>query len=600
MVINHNLASQNALRSTNTNAANASKSMEKLSSGLRINRAGDDAAGLAISEKMRAQVRGLDQASSNGQDGISMIQTAEGALSETHAILQRMRELAVQASNDTNVSVDRSEIQKEMDELTKEVTRIANNTEFNTQKLINGGITEDGIGEAKFHIGANASQDITLSISAMDAKTLGISRDVASAELDAANAGGLKSAKVDSTDVTRTLADGDYQVVVTDGVAGATIDAGATGITGVTATGTPTDEFAVTLTYHAAVGGTASTTPASTVGGQNDWVINGGAVNGALLNGVTVNFTEGAAAGATYDSGTRAINVVVDTTDTAVTNSDVQGYIQAIADADGIDFSAITVTAGTQFDATGVVTAGTATFNNAGVNPIAANWTTSNTSGADFAASYVATTNNLAVNGVTIDLSASANMTTGESITITGGTTTAQLQTAAGANIGTAAYISKADGGSYTLGSSTGVGQAKVTFAAGEAKSGTTTFTKSSVAATAASKLGDSMTDAKVAGGLNVSNQASASKSITTIQSAIEMVSAERSKLGAYQNRLEHTIANLGTSSENLTAAESRIRDVDMAKEMSTFSKNNILAQAAQSMLAQANQQPQQVLQLLQ
>lgn len=602
MVINHNMASQNALRSTNTNASNASKSMEKLSSGLRINRAGDDAAGLAISEKMRAQVRGLDQASSNGQDGISMIQTAEGALSETHSILQRMRELAVQASNDTNVNVDRSEIQKEMDELTKEVTRISNNTEFNTQKLINGGITEDGVGEAKFHIGANANQDITLSINAMDAKSLGISRDVASATLDAANAGGLKSAKVDSTDVTRTLADGDYQVVVNDAVAGATVDLGTSTVTAGTVgvTGAPTDSFAATFTYHAATLGTASTVASAPVMGSAAWTVNGGATNGALLNGVKINFSTAAAATANWNAGTREINVVLDVADATIADTDVTALIQGIVDADGIDFDLITATSANTINGT-LAGTGTLTFGNGGVNPVADNWTTSNTSGEDFAAMYLdASATAIQANGVTIDLNAATGQTDGDSITITGGTTTAQLQTGAGVNIGAMAYINKADGGSYTLGNSAGLGQAKVTFAAGEAESGTTDFTKSSVAATAATKLGESMTDATVGGGLNVSNQASASKSITTIQSAIETVSAERSKLGAYQNRLEHTIANLGTSSENLTAAESRIRDVDMAKEMSTFSKNNILAQAAQSMLAQANQQPQQVLQLLQ
>ena len=145
---------------------------------MRINRAGDDAAGLAISEKMRGQIRGLKQAQRNAQDGISMIQTAEGALNETHAILQRMRELATQSANDTNIEVDRGEIQKEVDQLAQEITRIANNTEFNQQTLLNGGISEGGIGRVRFHIGANAGQNIELEINAMDAKTLGVSRDI--------------------------------------------------------------------------------------------------------------------------------------------------------------------------------------------------------------------------------------------------------------------------------------------------------------------------------------------------------------------------------------------------------------------------------------
>ena len=144
MIINHNMNALNAHRNMGINNTAAGKSMEKLSSGLRINRAGDDAAGLAISEKMRGQIRGLTQASRNSADGISMIQTAEGALNETTNILQRMRELAVQASNDTNTTSDRNEIQKEINALTQEVDRIANNTEFNTQKLLNG--NKNGVG----------------------------------------------------------------------------------------------------------------------------------------------------------------------------------------------------------------------------------------------------------------------------------------------------------------------------------------------------------------------------------------------------------------------------------------------------------------------
>ncbi|MCG3089597.1 flagellin [Sporosarcina cyprini] len=272
MRINHNIAALNTHRQLGANNTQASKNLEKLSSGLKINRAGDDAAGLAISEKMRGQIRGLDMASKNAQDGISLIQTAEGALNETHSILQRMRELAVQSANDTNTTSDRKELQKEVKQLTEEIDRIAKTTQFNTKTLMSGAFS--GATKLTFHVGANAGQKVELNISRM-------------------------------------------------------------------------------------------------------------------------------------------------------------------------------------------------------------------------------TTSGLKVSGISI------------------------------------------------------------------------------------------------------SGQASADAAITTIQTAIDTVSAERSKLGAMQNRLEHTINNLGTSSENLTAAESRIRDVDMAKEMMEFTKNNILTQAAQAMLAQANQQPQGVLQLL-
>jgi flagellin len=280
MRINHNIASLNTYRQLGAANNGQMKSMEKLSSGLRINRAGDDAAGLAISEKMRGQIRGLEMASKNSQDGISLIQTAEGALNETHSILQRMRELAVQSANDTNNSDDRTALQNEMDQLAKEIDRISNNTQFNTKNLLNGSFSGTAL---TFQVGSNSGQVIALTIGTMSAAALSV--------------------------------------------------------------GTGTGE----------------------------------AATGLDISGATANF----------------------------------------------------------------------------------------------------------------------------------------------------------------------------------------------------------------------------SSVIASVNTAIQTVSSERSKLGAYQNRLEHTINNLGTSAENLTAAESRIRDVDMAKEMMNQTKNSILSQAAQAMLAQANQQPQGVLQLL-
>ncbi|NOH16434.1 flagellin [Clostridium cochlearium] len=182
MIINHNLNAMNAHRQMGINIGQTGKATEKLSSGLRINRAGDDAAGLAISEKMRGQIRGLNQASRNAQDGISLIQTAEGALQETHSILQRMRELTVQAANDTNVTVDRDNLQKEIVELKNEINRIASQSEFNTKKLLNGKLKATGV---TFQIGANANQTIQLTIGTMDTKGLSV---------DAISIGGNKKA----------------------------------------------------------------------------------------------------------------------------------------------------------------------------------------------------------------------------------------------------------------------------------------------------------------------------------------------------------------------------------------------------------------------
>jgi len=173
MRINHNIAALNTYRQLGSANNAQMSSMEKLSSGLRINKAGDDAAGLAISEKMRAQIKGLDMASKNAQDGVSLIQTAEGALNETHSILQRMRELTVQASNDTNNGDDRAALQKEMDALIEEIDRISEDTEFNTAKLLTGSGGNSSNGEFKFQIGANDTQNLTLTINAMDSANLG-------------------------------------------------------------------------------------------------------------------------------------------------------------------------------------------------------------------------------------------------------------------------------------------------------------------------------------------------------------------------------------------------------------------------------------------
>lgn len=336
MQINHNIAALNTYNKLAANQTNTAKSLEKLSSGLRINKAGDDAAGLAISEKMRGQIRGLDQASANASDGISLIKTAEGGLNETHSILQRMRELAVQSANDTNTDEDRTQIDKEVGQLSEEITRIGNNTSFNTKQLLNG-------------------------------------------SADSASGGGS------ITSIATT----------TGTVSGAT--------------------------------------------GSGGTVISGN---------VTVTTGAANASGIATTTTTTRVN---DTTDCAKITLQVGADAGQIIDLDIKDMRAIAL-------------------------------------------------------GV----------------------------------------------------------------------------------------------DTKTSGGLSVATQSDAAKAITTINDAITAVSSERATLGSRQNRLEHTINNLSSSSENATAAESRIRDVDMAKEMMEFTKNNILSQAAQSMLAQANQQPQGVLQLLQ
>ena len=510
MRINHNIAAMNTYNKLTANTAATSKSLEKLSSGLKINRAGDNAAGLAISEKMRAQVRGLDQASTNSQDGISLIQTAEGALNETHSILQRMRELAVQSSTDTNTTDDRSKIQSEMDELAKEITRISNTTEYNTQSLVNGAIKSGAVGEMKFHIGANADQNVSLSIAAMDAKSLGVTRD------------------------TQTVTVGTNGSAVT-GASLATGSAIPTGIVAITAA----DINAVAATSGAIV----------LAGAGNTLTIGATTANGATANGLQINITGNTSDALSVTATGNTIDIkFADTTGTNNSAANIQAAIRALGTVNGVDVTNWTATGA------GTVTAGLAS---GGITPP----------------------------GV---VSMASGVTQGLAITATNGVSET-------VNIAT-----NATSVSFT-GNFNGLTLTKNSGSTTVASFGATNLTVANNTSTSATFSGGVLSaEANAAGGINVSTQAAANTAITTIDDAIKMVSSERGKLGAYQNRLEHTINNLGTSSENLSAAESRIRDVDMAKEMMEFQKNNILNQASTAMLAQANQQPQGVLQLLQ
>lgn len=481
MRINHNIASLNTYRQLTGNTTSTSKSLEKLSSGLRINRAGDDAAGLAISEKMRGQIRGLDQASSNAQDGISLIQTAEGALAETHSILQRMRELAVQASTDTNTVNDRAKIQAEVDELAKEITRISNTTEFNTKNLLAGGLTDN-----VFHIGANAQQNVTISVAAMDAFSL----------------------KVAASSITTNLTP-------------------ANGITGVSQ---------VTTDLGAGADVTISNVVAAVT------TVNGDDITGAVT-----------ATGSAY---TGAAGATIHYSITAVTGDAV----------DSIQLS----------------TDGGLTFSGAIINVSAGNFDLGE--------------------GNVIQIATAAGNAIGQKGSVTSTPRTVDLQLGNDAGVIGAVQTVNSGVSSITLGNITSGETATISFNFATLAAGTVALNQTIVGSTAATTdaSGNVGNKATVQKGINVSSQSAADTAITTINNALETVSTERSKLGAMQNRLEHTIANLGTSSENLTASESRVRDVDMAKEMMAYTKNNILTQAATAMLAQANQQPQGVLQLLQ
>ena len=591
MRINSNIAALNTYRQLNTAQTNQSKSMEKLSSGLRINKAGDDAAGLAISEKMRGQIRGLEMGSKNAQDGISFIQTAEGALNETQSILQRMRELAVQSSNDTNTDSDRAELQKEVDQLSEEITRISNNTEFNTQTLLNGGIKDGNLGKVSFQIGANADQNISLDINAMDASSLGVSRNVTTGTLDSTNAGGVTSVKADSVDVSNVLAAGTYTVTVASVSAGATADFTGSGLSdsGTLISGTPTADFSSTITYNDAVAATAATVQGATLADTdtdfsteavNDVAI-GLTIDGFNIGDVALDTVEGKDYTAAGTGGSGAENYTDLATDLA---TDINAAISAYNLANSTSIANVSVSSSNgrlsiTSGSTGTTSEVTLAASDAGTSATGLLGLTgaTDTGSAATAASFTvtgdgagtfATNDTTTINGTAIDFGQIAGGgagTDGDAFTITGnataGTTVQLFDTAATpAAIGSAVTINQANGGTYTIGNTT-TGQIEVNFAAGDATNGSTTVTVAQSASTGAALQADgTMSDAVSSGGINISSKTAANSAITTINTAIETVSAERSKLGAYQNRLEYTVNNLNTSSENLTAAESRIR----------------------------------------
>ncbi len=388
MRINHNLSALNAWRQITMSDSDMKKVLERLSSGLRINRASDDAAGLAISEKMRSQIKGLNMAIKNSQDAISLIQTAEGALNEVHSILQRMRELSVQAATDTNTDVDRSSIQSEIDQLREEIDRISKSTEFNTKKLLTGGIEKfRAKGDAKVVAQGNINVDF-----------------------------GFASAQASIVEGTYVIEVGQFS-----GTVSSPLDVRVT-LVGVNST-------EITIANYTA-----------------------GAV---VIGGLTITWSS--------------------------TVFDINQFNGALPRDAVIDAAVIRV----------------------------------------------------------------------EGMNTSGSQLVFQIGSNEGANM--IAGIDAVDSKSLSL------------------------------------------TTSK----LKVTTQKDAQFAISLIDGAIHKVSNIRSDLGAIQNRLEHTIANLGVAAENLTAAESRIRDADMAKEMMEFTKTQILMQSGMSMLAQANAQPQNVLQLL-
>ncbi|MBE0067768.1 flagellin [Thermoanaerobacterium thermosaccharolyticum] len=459
MVINTNLSAINAWRALETNNTNTQKALQKLSSGYRINSAADDAAGLAISEKMKAQIAGLNQAQRNAQDGISLLQTAEGALNETTSILQRMRELAVQSANDTNTDQDRGAIQSEINQLKDEITRIANTTQFNQKTLLNGDLAR-----AVTKTGANgnlSSATITVNPGSLDvgSYTLTVSQYASKASIGDAAAfdttNGAEAGIININGTNISIASGDNIDTVI-----AKINA-FTNETGVQAS-TDSDKGGILLT---------------SVNKGSDQTIQVSGVKDVLKSlGLTTD--EGSAVGVYSAAGTDAVATLTPQSGGSAIN------LKAVGNNLSDDITGLNISLG-----------------------------------------------NVSVEGTPTD----SNPDTATIIVTSGG----ELKFQIGANKDQSVSLSidKMDANSLGVAN------------------------------------------------IDLTTQAGANSALTAIDNAIDRVSSVRGNLGALQNRLEHTVNNLGTASENLTAANSRIRDVDMAQEMMEFTKDNILNQAATAML---------------
>ena len=446
MVVQHNMQAANANRMLNITTSAQSKSTEKLSSGYRINRAADDAAGLTISEKMRKQIKGLDRASTNAEDGVSAVQTAEGALTEVHSMLQRMNELATQSANGTNSSTDRKAIQDEIDQLTTEIDRVSETTKFNETYLLKGD-------------GAEKEHNVNAHDAGLDGVTLTDKGDEVEVTLKTLNAGDKIS-----------IAGKNYTI-------GATPDE-AKGL------------------YAKAKAGEKVT-----VGGTTYEIAD---KTDAAKGQITItDLDQQIAKGTTVEYGNKKVHVVDETTG-----------------IDDNDSSIITAAKAYELETAEIVKA----------------------------------------SSIGTDTNATAGNLTDNKFTLTKGKVNYNDALSFNLHVGADADMTN-----------------KITVNI------------------------DSMNSAGLGiKGIKADTEQDATYAIDAIADAISTVSSQRSALGAVQNRLEHTINNLDNVVENTTSAESRIRDTDMAEEMVNYSKNNILAQAGQSMLAQANQSNQGVLSLLQ
>lgn len=516
MRIQHNIMAMNAYRNYSNNTSALSKNLEKLSSGYKINRAGDDAAGLAISEKMRAQITGLETAQKNAKDGISLVQTAEGALTEVHDMLNRMVELASQSANGTyDNETDRANLQKEVEQLKSEINRIADSSNFNGIKLLDGSLSEGGnksieISGIGTTFAAGTASIASTSATFAKATTIGTNfKDGKTIEINLSVDNG-KSYSIKLTRDGNTLVDENGK------------------------------SYKITSTAKASE------------------------VNAAIAGAI-----KDATGGAFTSTGGIGGKLVLTSTETGANAPTVTGISGSVADT--------AATVGTK------VTAPVADKIKIATNAITA-------AGAAAKASQVTV---FTINGQKFALASSdaaldhVQQLAGDDVKVVIGTNIGaaaqQLADATGLNVAK-------DGNTNGVAISTASGKA-LTLQIGDSSD---SYNQLEVA------VDDMHTSSLGIAGIDISTQGGAAAAVDLIKAAINKVSDVRGTLGATQNRLDHTINNLSVMTENITDAESTIRDTDVADEMMAYTKNNILVQSAQAMLAQANQVPQGVLQLLQ
>ena len=539
MVVQHNLNAINANNKMNINVSGTKKATEKLSSGYQINRAGDNAAGLAISEKMRSQIRGLSQATKNANDGISLIQTAEGGLNENHSILQRMRELAVQSANGTyQDDTDREAIQLEVDALKSEIDRIASSTEYNGMKLLDGSL---GGSQGTTEYGAKYG---SVSIADTDLKGATVTSNIAGVTITTAYTASGKGGEnaiwsADGKNLTMNL------------------------VSGATYTQKDIDNLIANATQSKDAG--QEQAPAE--------------VSVKLANGVMTASKAGATTATT--AGLRATG----SDDTNILTLIGDGTNGAHGSSDKITFTANTYGKAVDTNMASKITISTTVA--AGKENVKVATAATTTKGAELTLelstgkTYTEKDIENILKEAGYDYSVKLEDTKNTDGDADGKIyfnvkNTAEVAITDGAGVGKASVPNNGKGLTFQIGAN-GVEDQRVTL-----------------------NVNDMSSSAIGVANADVSTQDAANAAIDMVDAAVKTVSMQRAGLGALQNRLEYTVNNLTTTNENLTAAESQIRDTDMATEMINYTKNNILQQASQAMLAQANQQPQAILQLLQ